>query len=268
MATALQAKEVEYGNNGFSNFLPAIDQGLPFVGIAMGMGDGAKKFFDDQLAIVATGTSGIKTVADLVGKKIGTLTSGTTDEYTTAVLARANIPLDRVTIQNVPFPSAVQTLASGQVDVVVEPEPYATMCLSVPGAQLVQRGGGYLSFSTFFMTRPDIIDSQPEVTQRVIDGWVEACWWTRQNLDEAADISTRWVPGLDSATSRKAIRFVPYDPRITSLVYDAMEDQKKLLVEQKKLKTDVDVHKVVNETYVDKSVQTHPEWVADLKKVG
>src|SRR5262245_17166982 len=62
-------------------------------------------------------------------------------------------------------------------------------------------------------------------------------WCTRQRLDEAAEIATRWVAGLDPAVARQAIRHMTFDPRITQHTVAAWEENVRVLLEQKKLKT-------------------------------
>jgi ABC-type nitrate/sulfonate/bicarbonate transport system substrate-binding protein len=54
-------------------------------------------------------------------------------------------------------------------------------------------------------TLVDIIEKQADMVYRYVIGLAEACQYTRQHLDEAAEISTRWIPGLEAATARKAI---------------------------------------------------------------
>ncbi|MCC7106614.1 MAG: ABC transporter substrate-binding protein [Chloroflexi bacterium] len=262
---SIQAKEADYITNAFANFLPAVDQGLPFTVLGMSFGDATQKYRDTAFAIVATKDSGIKKIEDLAGKRVGVLASGTPDEYLRAALSRAKISPDSVQIMNVAPERTVAAFQTNQIDASSSLEPYGTLVMDkVPGTYLVQRGGGYISYGAFFITRPDVVVSQPDVVQRMVEGWLETCWWTRQNLDQAAEITTRWAPGLELDTAKKSIRFVPFDPRVSSLVLDMVAEQKKLLLENKKIKGDIDIEKIMSLSFLKKSLAEHPEWVADL----
>jgi ABC-type nitrate/sulfonate/bicarbonate transport system substrate-binding protein len=61
--------------------------------------------------------------------------------------------------------------------------------------------------------RNDVIEKRPEVVERYVIGMAEATWYTRQNRDEAAEISTRWVPGLEPAVAKKALANLTFDAR-------------------------------------------------------
>lgn len=269
LAKALQVKEVDFGHQSHANILVAVEQGLPFVVLAMSLGDQTKRYSDSQLTIVAAKDSGIKAVPDLVGKKVGLVTVGTADEYLRAVLAKNGISADKVEMLNVPAGNTTQALQTGQVQAVVNWEPFGTMALNqVPGSYLVQRGGNYITYSAFFVTRPDVIAERPDVVQKIIDGWVEACWWTRKNPDESALVAIRWVPGLDSETAKRVMQYIPFDPRVTRLAFEALDDTKKQLLEQKKLKGDVNLEKFTNLDFLKKTMDQHPEWLADLPPVS
>ena len=95
----------------------------------------------------------------------------------------------------------------------------------------------------------------------------EASQYTRQHLDEAAEISTRWVPGLDLAVSKKSIRHMTFDPRITSLTIQAYEENARILVEQKKLKAPMPWQRAMETKFIEKVMKTHPQFFSDLKPV-
>jgi ABC-type nitrate/sulfonate/bicarbonate transport system substrate-binding protein len=54
-------------------------------------------------------------------------------------------------------------------------------------------------------------------------GLAEASQYTRKNRNEAVEIFAKWVPGIDLAVGKKAIRHISYDPRISPPVMQAFE---------------------------------------------
>jgi ABC-type nitrate/sulfonate/bicarbonate transport system substrate-binding protein len=266
MAKALASGEVDFTGNAMSNFLPAVEQDLPMIAIGVSVGDGTRKMGDQHLTITAREGSGIKTIQDLAGKKIAYNGAGTTDEYIRAVLARANMKVDDVQLFNVNPGNTANAIQAGQVDAAVLQEPYGTVILeTVPGAYLVQRGGDYLAYFSFLTTRPDLLQKDPDLVQKYYDGWAEAAQYVRQHTDEAALIATHWLQGLDQKVAARAIPFQGYDPRVTTTVLESMEDQKKTLVEQKKIKGTVDINKSMDLRFMRSTLQNFPQYFSDLK---
>jgi ABC-type nitrate/sulfonate/bicarbonate transport system substrate-binding protein len=154
------------------------------------------------------------------------------------------------------------------VDAISTWEPYGTLILEkLPGSVLVIRGGGNLGYVIMASTTEDMIKNQPEVVERFVLGVAEATQYARQHPDEAAEISTRWIPGLDLDVAKKAIRYMPFDARISKHTIQAFDDSVNVLLEQKKLKRPVDASDAVNTTFIEKVMREHPELFGDLKPI-
>jgi ABC-type nitrate/sulfonate/bicarbonate transport system substrate-binding protein len=93
----------------------------------------------------------------------------------------------------------------------------------------------------------------------------EAAQYTRTHLDEAAEIATRWAPGLDAEVARKAIRHMTFDPRITPHTVAAWEENVRILMEQKKLRSALPWQQGIELRFIDKVVKSHPQLFSDLK---
>ncbi len=181
--------------------------------------------------------SGVTKIEDLAGKRVGLAIGGTGDEYLAVLLKKKGVARDKVTFLNVPPGNTVSTLQGGSVDAVAVWEPFGSLVeAKVPDAVLVARGGGHVSYYINMAIVTELIDKSPDVVERYVIGVAEAVQYTRKNLDEAADIATRWAPGLEAAVARKALRHMTFDPRITPHTVAAWEENVRLLVEQKKLR--------------------------------
>ena len=145
MVAAMEKREVQIGDMSVTTFLKARHAGQPFLVVGMIMNDATTSFADNPLAIVAREGSGIKSVQDLVGKRVGLAKEQTSDEYFKMVLARRGLKYEQVNIENIMSPPALgPALAEGKVDAVVSWEPFNTMAMSrAPQSYEVLRGGGH-----------------------------------------------------------------------------------------------------------------------------
>jgi ABC-type nitrate/sulfonate/bicarbonate transport system substrate-binding protein len=268
MAKALQAGEAQIIGSAYSNYPVAVERGMAAKGVVGLMGDRTSRYSDDPVSVWARKGSGITRVADLAGRKVGTPIGGTADEYLGVLLTKAGLARDKVTLLNVPPGNIVSTLQGGSVDAVAIWEPFGSLVQAkVPDAVLVSRGGGNIGYYINMAVRNDVIERSPEVVERYVIGMAEACQYTRQHLDEAAEIATRWVAGLDAAVARQAIRHMRFDPRITRHTVAAWEENVRVLMEQKKLKTALPWPQGIELRFIDKVMKSHPQLFADLKPV-
>jgi len=268
MTKAVQAGEAQFLGAAFSNFPVGIERGFKGKGFIGLMGDRTGKYSDEPVAIVTRKGTGITKVQDLAGKKIGTPVGGTAHEYLGVVLKKAGIPAERVAVVNVPPGNSVSALAGGQVDAVAVWEPYGTLMMEkVPEAVLVQRGGGFMGYYINMSTLVDVLEKQPDMVYQYAVGLAEASQYTRQHLDEAAEIATRWVPGLDPAVAKKAIRNMTYDPRLTRHTIESWDENVRILVEQKKMRQPVPWGQGNEVKFIQRVEKEHPELFSDLKPV-
>ena len=102
------------------------------------------------------------------------------------------------------------------------------------------------------------------MVERYVIGVAEASQYTRQHPDEAAEIATRWVSGLDTATARQALRHVTFDPRITPHTIAAWQENVRTLIEQKKLRAPLPWQQGIELRFIEKVIRSHPQFFTDL----
>jgi ABC-type nitrate/sulfonate/bicarbonate transport system substrate-binding protein len=266
MSKALQAGEVEIIGSAYSNFPVAVERGMAAKGVVGLTGDRTSKYSDQAVSVIARKGGGITKVEDLAGKKVGTPIGGTADEYLTVLLQKRGVARDKVQFLNVPPGNSVSALQGGSVDAIAVWEPFGSLVeMKVPEAVVVSRGGGHIGYFINMAVRDDVIEKSPDVVERYVIGVAEATWYTRKNPDEAAEISTRWIPGLDAAVARKALAHMVFDARITPHTRAAWDENVQILLEQKKLKAAVPQSKGLELRFIDKVMKSHPQFFADLK---
>jgi len=266
MSKALQAGEVQIIGSAFSNYPVAVERGMAAKGVVGMMGDRTGRYSDEPISVWTRKGSGVTKIEDLAGKRVGLAIGGTGDEYLTVLLKKKGVARDKVTFLNVPPGNTVSTLQGGSVDAVATWEPFGSLVEArVPDAVLVARGGGHISYYINMAIVTELIDKSPDVVERYVLGVAEAAQYTRKNLDEAAEIATRWAPGLEAAVARKALRHMTFDPRITPHTVAAWDENVRVLVEQKKLRAALPWQQGIELRFIEKVAKSHPQLFADLK---
>jgi len=268
VAKAMQAGEIQFGAAAYSNFPFALERGFKGKMVVGVIGDATSLFYDENLAVVARSGSGIRTAEDLAGRRVGLVVGGTGDEYLRVLLKKHQVPAERVQFLNVPPGNQFAALQNGTVDAISAWEPFPTLALEkVPGATLVARGGRILGYYILMMAPDDLIAKQPDVVERYVLGYAAASQWTRQHPDEAAEIATRWIPGMEWGVAKKAIRYVNFESRISRLSLQAYDDNLKVLLEDKKIKAPVPRDRALDTRFIEKAMREHPGLFADLKPI-
>jgi ABC-type nitrate/sulfonate/bicarbonate transport system substrate-binding protein len=266
MSKALQAGEVEVIGSAYSNYPLAVERGMTARGVVGLMGDRSGRYWDESVTIWARKGTGIARIEDLAGRRVGTPAGGTADEYLGVLLKKKGVPREKVTVLNVPPGNIVSALQGGSVDAVACWEPFGSQVeAKVPDALLLSRGGGHIGYFINMAVRNEIAEKNPDLVERYVIGVAEATQHTRRNLDEAAEISTRWIPGLDITVARQAIRYMVFDARITSHTVAAWDENVKTLLEQKKLRTAVPWQQGIDLRFIEKVMKSHPQLFSDLK---
>ena len=269
MVSAMQKREVQVGDMSVTTFLKARHAGDPFRVIGLIQNDATRSNADEPLAIVARKGSGIRpgAIEDLRGKRVGLAQAQTSDEYFKMVLARRGVRYDEVTIVNIMAPPALApALKDGSVDAIVSWEPYNTIVLEqVPDAYTVVRGGGHLSYIMVATAHDPTIQSNPKVLRAFVAGLAQASQYTRRNRDEAVEIFAKWVPGIDVAVGKKAVRHISYDPRVSGAVmqaFEAAEDD--VLKNTLKGAPRLGIPEQFATSFLADAQRSHPEYFSDL----
>jgi ABC-type nitrate/sulfonate/bicarbonate transport system substrate-binding protein len=270
MVAAMQKREVQLGDMSVTTFLKARHAGDPFRVIGIVMNDATRDNADEPLAIVARKGSGIATVEDLKGKRVGLAKAQTSDEYFKMVLARRGMNYDDIAIENIMAPPALApALKDGKVDAIVSWEPYNTAVLEqVPDSYVVLRGGGHLSYVMIATAHEPTIQASPQLISAFVAGLAEASQYTRKNRAEAVEIFARMVPGTDLAVGKKAIQHISYDPRLSGAVmkaFEAAEDD--VLKNTLKGAARLVVPDQFSPSFLAEVERAHPEYFDDLPRL-
>jgi sulfonate transport system substrate-binding protein len=267
MVNALRSGDAQFGDMSVTTFIKAVHSGEPFKVIGIITNDATRDNPDEPLGIVTRQGAGIGGVADLRGKRIGLARGQTSDEYFKAVLRRAGIRYEELTIENIWSQFGLApALNDGKVDAVVTWEPYVTAILEqVVDSFLVIRGGHHMSYVMVLTTHEPTVAGSPAIVRDFTAGLAGASHYTRSHCDESVEIFAKWVPKADVAVGRRAIRHISYDPRLSPAVtraFEAAEDE--VLINTLKGASRLNIPDQFRPSFMAEVEKAYPEYFADL----
>lgn len=268
LSKGLRAGEFDFAPAAFTNLPAALERGLDVRGIVGYVGAAYEKpTADAVVALVASGSSGINSVADLKGKKVGVTFGSTGDLWLLEALKEAGLTANDIDRVNTRPPGLVSVLDTGGVDAVAAWEPFVTQTLNkVAGAKLVKRGGDLVCFCAYLHGNPERVYKDEKATQGFVDAIAQAAAYVRDpaNRDEVVEIASRFVNNSKEEI-RAGLDFWQYDPRIGENTAKAFEGSVQRLISQKKMKKPFPASDYLDSKFIDSTVKRHPEWFADLK---
>jgi sulfonate transport system substrate-binding protein len=269
LSKGLRAGEFDYAPAAFTNLPAALERGLDVRGFVGYVGAAFENTTADKVvALIASEASGVNSVADLKGKKVGVTFGSTGDLWLLAALKEAGLATSDVDRINTRPPSLVSVLDTGGVDAIVGWEPFTFRTLNkVAGSKLIKRGGDLVCFCAYLHGNPERVYGDEETTQKLVDAISEAASFVRNpaNRDEVADIGARFA----NATKEEVLAgldFWVFDPRIGANTAQAFRNSVDTLIEQKKMKQPYDPARYLDSKFVRDTMKRHPEWFADLGK--
>lgn len=186
MADATMAGEMDIGSSGTATWMPRIVRGSMVVLATMATSPDALK--------LASLTS-IKSLADLKGKKVGTVGGSTTDYLWVLTAKKLNVPETAIDVIPMTPPALVPSLDRGDIVAYYVWEPWATRAIEVSGKDKVHILGnsGDVGYNLNFVVvaNKKFVDAKPKETEEVLAALRDAINWQNANPVEAAAISAK-----------------------------------------------------------------------------
>jgi len=268
LSKAVDTGEVDYGAANIANIPAALERGLNVKAVVGYVGGSYSKSTDDNmLGIVVRPDSGINSIADLKGKKVGTTFGSINDVYLVQLIRKNGLTEGTVNRVNASNPAMTALFDSGGIHAMAAWEPYVTnMLKKVKGAKLISRGGDLVCFCTALHGKPQTVYKDRSVTQKFVDAMSEAAAFVRdpKNLNEIGQIGSRYIRGMDADLIKSTHKFWIYDMRLGKNSHKAFNESVNILIDQKKMKKPFDPAKYYDTSFIENTMKRHPEWFKDL----
>jgi NitT/TauT family transport system substrate-binding protein len=203
------------------------------------------------LAVVAGVKSGIKTLADLKGKKVGSQLGSATDfVFQNKIMPKAGLKKEDVQIVNVRFQNHVAALTAGSIDAFAGVEPF-------PSVAEVNGLGKVLTDYSSYDLQPIILAANTKTIKENHEnlvaftrGWLASVKLYQDHRDEATQIVLKFFKDKGFDVNEKIIKLmlskIDVNPDFGPQLKSYLENQSKVLMSQKKIAAVPDWGKLLN----------------------
>jgi sulfonate transport system substrate-binding protein len=268
---ALTAGESEIVQVGVP-MIGAVLRGMDLVALGNYSGNATKLGSDATMAIMAGKDAGIAKgdIKSLKGKKIATSFGTINHLYILAVLEKAGLAPADVTLVNTPPPEMTVALLAKGVDAFSGWDPWPIVAQKdVAGSVEVIRGGDVISYLGYNVALRPWVQKNGETIEKFLAAVSEADKWMRANPKQAAQVATRWIPGLKQDIAEAAMEFniQQADRRLSANNYRALWAAQDRLQRLGVIKDTFDVNKHMDATYIVNVMKKHPDLFSDLPPI-
>jgi ABC-type nitrate/sulfonate/bicarbonate transport system substrate-binding protein len=139
----------------------------------------------------------------------------------------------------------------------------------VPGAFEVIRGGDIISYVGFNVALRPWVEKNGATIEKFLAALSEADQWMRANPKAAAQVATRWIPGLRQDVAEAAMQFniQQADRRLSINNYKALWAAQDRLNRLGILKASFDVNKHIEPKHMLKVMKENPKLFSDLPAI-
>ena len=247
----------------------AVLRGIDLVALGNYSGSAHKLGGDATISLIAGSTSGIVKgdLKTLKGKKIAASFGTINHLYVLGLLEKAGLTPADVTLVNTPPPDMTVALLAKGIDAFACWDPVPIIALKdVPGAVEIIRGGDVISYVGFNVALRPWVEKNGATIEKFLAAVSEADLWMRANPKAAAQVATRWIPGLKQDVAEAAMQFniQQADRRLSINNYKALWAAQDRLNRLGILKASFDVNKHIEPKHMLKVMKENGIAIDDL----
>jgi len=133
----------------------------------------------------------------------------------------------------------------------------------------VQRGGDVISYLGFNVATRAWVEKNGDTIEKFLAAVSEADKWMRAKPKQAAQVATRWIPGLKPEVAEAAMQFniQQNDRRLSANNYRALWAAQDRLSRLGILKSTFDVNQHIEPKHMLKVMKDKPELFSDLPPI-
>jgi sulfonate transport system substrate-binding protein len=268
---ALQAGESNIVQVGVP-MIGAVLRGMDLVALANYSGNATTRGADATMALIARSDAGIAKgdLPALKGKKIAASFGTINHLYILALLEKGGLTPADVTLVNTPPPDMTVALLAKGIDAFVGWDPWPIVALKdVPGAIEVVRGGGVIAYVGYNVGLRSWVAANGPTIEKFLAALSEGDQWMRKEPKRAAQVATRWIPGLKQDVAEAAMEFniQQADRRLSANNYRALWAATDRLNRLGFVKETFDVNKHFEPKHILKVMADNPALFSDLPPI-
>jgi len=205
----------------------------------------------DGYTLVANKRSGIKTLADLKGKKIATQFGSNHHKTILKFLAAHGLDANTTEIVNLQRPEARTAVQQGIVDATTFEEPVLSEALKDDNIVKISTSRGYDKAINVTFIQTDYAKKNPQIVSRYLKVINQTNDWIAQNPDEATRIVAKYSGSDDLSGIRKFLENRNWLVAVDQVLIDSLNDTIKFCRDQELItRDDLDAKNLVVDTYV------------------
>lgn len=224
---ALAANQADWSAGGIESTVVAASSGLPFKPYAMYAKGG------DSLGVLVRSDAGIRTTADLRGKRIAVVSGTASAQGLSQLLKAAGIPRDAIKTVNATFGNMGQMLTQGAVDAMVGLEPFLSLTQKRMGDQavLLERLGKYVQGGGFLLIGDAWAKANPGRLEEAVLALWEAEQFVRQHPAESAALESEFIKA-EAETIELSSKYLEFTPLVDDFTRTSMRTTARYLLDE------------------------------------
>jgi sulfonate transport system substrate-binding protein len=195
---ALGAGSIDYGTTGDSPpiFAQAAGANLLYVAAQEAAGAGA--------ALLVKENSGINSLADLKGKKVGFAKASSAHNLTIAALEKAGLSYKDIEPVYLAPADGAAAFAKGAIDAWTIWDPFFAVSEAQPGTKVLAPAKGIVEQNSYFLANGDFTKANPELVAAVNEGLAATAKWAATNRKDVTAILSK-ATGIAPDIQQKAV---------------------------------------------------------------
>jgi len=208
--------------------------------------------------IMARKELGVKTVADLKGRKIANQSgSSIAQVFTDTIAPKAGLKKEDWQEVRMNVNDMVAAMAAKTVDAMINVEPYNAIAEADGLATTVMNYWDVDRMPVFMAATPDFVQAHPDETVRYLKAWLQVADDFRSNKKKVSDTIYGFYKSkgykMSPETFEKAIDTVEVSPAFPTNLRDYMQQQAQVLLREKKIKQMPDWSKALRPEFMQKA---------------
>lgn len=203
-------------------------------------------------ALIATEKSGIKTLTDIKGKKIGYTVGSVGHQLLLKFLSSQNLTETDAELLNLSPADMYASLQAGTIDAAITWEPYITNSVSEGIATIIQDGTGYKYNVNVIAGSSKFVSQNPDITARLLKVFNKAAVWADEHQDEALEIIGE-ASSIDPKAFETSFSKFNRSLFLDTKKIDSIKETASYLYQQGLIRKEVDVTNIIDTTYLQKA---------------